>query len=195
MSLEAIHPQKKYLEKVGAKQPPKTSVIKNGLFDNHGKKKTDSVDKVSLSTGMSTRQIQELLTSEIGKKVEAMFKEAGIDPLEMAGIDWSPEAVAGRIFDGTTSLFEIWRDQHTDMNETELIDSFEKTIRKSVDQGAQEAAVLIGGLNADDSVTDTASKTMSILHQKYDSFFAKMRTDLADQTISKEAAKSIETVV
>jgi len=154
--------------------------------------KTKSIDTVDLKTGLSIQEIQSLLTTEIGKKLEAMFSRYGLDPLAMAGVDWSPEATAGRIFDMTTSLYEVWKEQHKGASDEELIDGFEKTIRKAVDQGASEAMEIISALDVDDSIKATAAETMSILHSRYDDFFSKLRAALPSQEASSEAQASID---
>ena len=63
------------------------------------------------------------------------------------------------------------------MSEKELIDSFEKVLRKSVDQGATEAIGLISARNFDneDSLVKTAEDTIGLVHQKFDDYFADLR--------------------
>ena len=134
------------------------------------------MDKDDLKTGLSLERIQDLLTTEIGKKVDEMMAAAGIDMTAAAGLDWSPEATAGRIFDMTTGLFGVWKDQHPDQSEEELVDSFEKVIRSSVDQGASEAMAIISAGGIGDDVLSVSEKTMSTLHERYDAFFEDLRS-------------------
>lgn len=149
---------------------------------------TNSVDKINLSVGMSIDDVNRLMMSEVGKKVEAMFEEAGIDPAAVAETDWSPEATAERIFRSTTGLFEIWKSQNKEMSEEELIDSFESVLRKSVDQGANEAIGLIEarGFEKEESVVSTARETVSLVHNKFDDYFESLRTGLEEAADSSQ---------
>ncbi len=140
------------------------------------KKASPGMDKVDLRSGFSLERIQSLLTTEIGKKVDEMMAAAGIDITAAAGLDWSPEATAGRIFDMTTGLFSVWKNQHADMSEDELVDSFEKVIRSSVDQGASEAMGILSASGVNDDALSVSEKTMSVLHSKYDDFFEGLRS-------------------
>jgi len=161
-----------------------TVVISGAKKDSNqqvgGNQGGQSVDQVNLSTTFSIEEVNRLMESEIGKKVADMFKEAAIDPSSIADTDWSPEATAERIFQGTTGMFEIWREQHKDQSEAELIDSFEEVLRKSVDKGAEEAIGLIKArlFDNEDSVVGTAMDTMSLVHKKFDDFFENLRANL-----------------
>jgi hypothetical protein len=172
-------------------------IIDTVSFSNKTQKKrgevTASVDRVNLSTKMSVDDINRLLESEVGKKVKQLFEDADINPAAVADTDWSPEAVADRIFRGSTGLFEIWRGQHSEMSEKELVDSFEKVLRKSVDQGASEAVGLISARNFDDedALIQTAEDTIALVHQKFDDYFADLRDKLSgDQNGTSPASTS-----
>jgi hypothetical protein len=136
-----------------------------------------SVDRVDLSAGLSVDEVNQLLEKEVGRKVREMLDEAGIEPTALADRDWSPEATAERIFRGTTGLFEIWKSQHRDMSEEELIDSFEHVLRASVDRGATEAIGLIEArkFESEDTIVDTARETIGLVHEKFDSYFKSLR--------------------
>ncbi|MBN2717664.1 MAG: DUF5610 domain-containing protein [Deltaproteobacteria bacterium] len=160
----------------------------------HGK----TVDRVDLSRTFSVEDVNHLLVTEVGRKIEKMFEEAGIDPVAIADTDWSPEATAERIFRGTTGLFEIWKAQHKDMSEAELIDSFEQVLRSSVDQGAQEAIGLIEARKFEDeeNIVGTAKETMGLVHAKFDDYFTALRERLngegetTDTTQTKDSGSS-----
>jgi len=140
----------------------------------------NSMDRVDLSKTLSVEDVNHLLVTEVGRKIEKMFEEAGIDPAAVADTDWSPAATAERIFRGTTGLFGIWKAQHKDMSEAELIDSFEQVLRSSVNQGAQEAIGLIEARQFEDeeNIVGTAKDTVSLVHQKFDDYFTSLRERL-----------------
>ncbi|MCP4600808.1 MAG: hypothetical protein GY847_09795 [Proteobacteria bacterium] len=139
-------------------------------------------DKIDLKGGMSLERIQSLLTTEIGKKIDESLASAGIDITAAAGIDWSPEATAGRIFDFTTGLIDVWRRQHPKMSEEEVINSFEKVIRGSVDRGASEAMGILKSAGIENDATSVAEKTMSVLHKNYDDYFANLKAEVEEET-------------
>ena len=175
-----------YRQKLDRLLPPQKEARRRDVGNgNHNKVSVE--DRVSLSTGVSLERIQSLLQTEIGKKVDAMFRDAGIDAETTAGLDWSPEATSERIFDMTTGLFGVWREQHKEMSEAELIDSFENVIRTSVDKGADQAIALIGEAGFGEQTRDVTDKTMTRLHEKYDDYFAGLRESLnsseADQDL------------
>jgi hypothetical protein len=147
-----------------------------------------SVDRVDLSAGLSVDEVNQLLEKEVGRKVREMLDEAGIEPTALADRDWSPEATAERIFRGTTGLFEIWKSQHRDMSEEELIDSFEHILRASVDRGATEAIGLIEArkFESEDSILDTAKETVGLVHEKFDSYFGSLREGSTDNNSSEK---------
>jgi hypothetical protein len=141
-----------------------------------------SMDRVNLTARLSIDDVNRFLQSEVGKKVKGMFEDANIDIAQVADTDWSPEAVADRIFTGSTGLFGVWRNQHPEMSETELIDSFENVLRTSVDWGAAEAVGLISARNFDgeDALLKTADDTISLVHKKFDDYFAGLRERLSE---------------
>ena len=148
------------------------------------------MDRVDLSTRLSIDDVNRLLESEVGKKVKGMFEDANIDIAQVADTDWSPEAVADRIFTGSTGLFGVWRNQHPKMSESELIDSFEKVLRTSVDRGAAEAVGLISARNFDgeDALLKTADDTVSLVHKKFDDYFAGLRENLSESASGDPSA-------
>lgn len=159
----------------------KTDTVDLSGKKNSPSKVVNTIDMVNLSVGLSIDEVNRMMVSEVGKRVNAMFEEAGIEPTDIANTDWSSDATATRIFEGTTNMFEIWRSQNKDMEEAELIDSFEEVLRKSVDMGASEAIGLIEGRGFDDEVVGTAQETMSLVHSKFDEYFGNLRSALEQE--------------
>jgi hypothetical protein len=131
-------------------------------------------DTVALSSSLTLSQIQDHLKTAIGEKVAGLFAEAGIEPAEAAGVDFSPEATAGRIVDFSTGLFEIFKDQNRDLSQEEVIDKFEATLRGAVDEGAGQAFAIIGATLGEDALS-IGRQTIDLVHSKYDDFFASLR--------------------
>jgi hypothetical protein len=126
-------------------------------------------------------QINRALQTSIGQKVEALFEKAGIEMSSIAGADWSAEATSDRLFKMNASLFEVWKSQNKNMSEIEQVDSFEKVIRKSMDQGASEAISLLSFKGfAEDDITMTSRLTMKLVHERFDVFFDNLRESISD---------------
>lgn len=157
-----------------------TSPIATNLLSPKGTSGSNPMDRVDLTGEVSAEWIYEVLSNEIGKKVDAMLGEQGIEPLSMADLDLSPEATAGRIFDFTTAFYGMYRAQNEEMTEEEAIAGFEELMRGAVDKGAAQAMSILESysLNGDPAV-NAAKETMSILHGMYDDFFAELREGLA----------------
>ena len=133
-------------------------------------------DTLDLSTGLTLEKIQDLLKTSIGEKVAGLFAEAGVAPAEAAGVDFSPEATADRIVDFSAGLYDIFKDQNTHLSDADVIDKFEATLRKAVDQGAAEAFSLIGATLGEDAL-EVGHRTMDLVHARYDEFFSQLRGD------------------
>ena len=131
-----------------------------------------AVDTSRLSDGLSAEFIQRALTTEVGKQVQAMLDTQGIDVASLAGRDFSPEAVAERVFDFTTGLQGAFAAQRPEMSGEEARDAFESTLRDAVQSGYQEAMDMLPDIEGVEDVRATAEETMSLLDKLYDAFFA-----------------------
>jgi len=165
-----------------AKQPEKLQAIES---------KGIQLDKVDLSKGVSARWIQEVLSTEIGNKVNGMLEAEGLDILSAGGLDWSPEGTAKRIFDFTTSMYGLYKEQHPDMTGKEVVVGFEKMVRSSVDKGFQEAMNILAAHNLDEESTNVAKDTMTKLHEMYDEYFSGLRAGLKGDEESAAQADSM----
>lgn len=138
-----------------------------------------AMDTVSINPEAGLYLSQEVLETEIGKKVSELFEKAGVKLSDAVGIDFSPKATATRIFDFSTGMLGIWRAQNPNLSEEELMDSFEKTIRGAVDDGYSQAMNILEGMGLADAARGTAEETMSLLDQMFDHFFGTSDEDKA----------------
>jgi hypothetical protein len=129
----------------------------------------------------SVRFVQDHLESEIGKQLEEAFGEFPASSDGHDDADLSSEATAQRIFSLSKDLFELWRDQNSDMSEEELIDSFDEAVRNSVDQGYARAVDIFSSVEIDDSVLETAVETVSILHRLLNEYCADLYAQLDER--------------
>ncbi len=141
----------------------------------------DVLDQVQLSAKVDETFIQRTLSTTIGQKVDEMLKANGLDINQLMGVDWSPEATSQRIFDFTTSFFDMYRMQHEDESLEEQIAGFEKMVRGAVGKGYQEAVGILNGYEVDKGSLSVAEETMSQLYKKYDEFFAGLRSSTSEE--------------
>lgn len=142
--------------------------------------RTERKDRIHLSPEATQKYGQAKLQEHILGKLKEQLAAAGVDFDAAAGLDWSPDATAQRIFGFATGLMGIFRDQNPELSESEVIDKFESTVRGAVDEGYSQAIGILQGLNVGDEVLDTAQTTIDKVHTLFDDFFANLRSQLPD---------------
>ncbi|MEE9386568.1 MAG: DUF5610 domain-containing protein [Nannocystaceae bacterium] len=154
--------------------PPPAARLEAGHSRRSGGSRS-AVDSLTLSSEAVLRITSEALEAEFGAKIAAKFDAAGIDLSQGAGLDWSPEATAQRIFDFSAGMFEIWKSQNEDMSEKDQIDTFEETIRGAIGEGYGSAIDTLKAMEVGEEVLSVSEKTMSALASMLDDFFGKLR--------------------
>jgi hypothetical protein len=170
--------------------PPTNAPLRKSGSDNPPGAITPSplhpagTDSVQISAKVQAKQLQDALLSEIGKRIDAVLGEAGVDLREAAGLDWSAEATAERIFSFAIASFGAFVDRHQELTEEERITRFESLIRGAVDAGARDAMAVLTSAGVEDQTRPLAEETMALVHQKFDKFFDEQREALAPSTAS-----------
>lgn len=132
-------------------------------------------DSVTLSPEVMNTRAQQALETEVGQKISAAFKEAGVDLDQAMGMDWSVDATAQRIADFATGFFQTYKDQHPELSEEEASEGFETLMRGAIDKGAGQALEILQGMSVDSEITTRATDTITKVHSLLDDFFAKTR--------------------
>lgn len=146
-------------------------------------------DSVDLSMSMSLKEINERMSTKIGRKLDEALKAEGVDLRSAAGLDWSPEATATRLFEAISGLLPVWEAQHPEMSRDEVVDSFESVIRDAIDLGYSQAMEVLEPLDIDDGVKAVAEETISLLHGKFDVFFMSLREELKERSSAPHEAE------
>lgn len=133
---------------------------------------------IDISGEVQAKQLQDALLSEIGKKIDAVLGDAGVDLRDAAGMDWSAEATADRIFNFAAASFETFAERHDELTPEEQLDQFESLIRGAVDSGAQDAMAILVSAGYEDETRPLAERTMELVHEKFDDFFEDRRSKL-----------------
>ncbi len=148
--------------------------VRQPAKDGEVRQKPVSPDVVELSPRakeamFSQSKIEEMLHAKLAKALEA----EGIDLSEHQGIDYSPDAVSQRIVDYSISLYGVFREQNTELSESDAMNKFESTIRGAVGVGYDDAMKALEGVGLPDEVTALGEETMSMVNARFDEFFAK----------------------
>lgn len=160
--------------------PTRKDVAADAVKDTGAK--TERRDRLHLSPEATQKYGQAQLQEHILGKLKEQLAAAGVDFDAAAGLDWSPDATAQRIFGFATGLMGIFRDQNPELSETELIDKFESTVRGAVDDGYSQAIGILQGLSVGDDVLTTAQTTIDKVHSLFDDFFAGLRGEQSEAT-------------
>ncbi len=144
--------------------------------DAEVRQKPASPDIVELSPRakdamFSQSKIEQMMQEKLAKALEA----EGIDLSEHQGIDYSPDAVSQRIVDYSISLYGVFREQNEHLSEEESMNKFESTIRGAVSTGYGDAMKALEGIGLPEEVTSMGEETMSMVHSRFDEFFAQKR--------------------
>lgn len=114
---------------------------------------------------------------EMTKDVQEEEKKSKIDALvEKLDDYWKPDAVAGRIFDFATGLFEGYKERHG--VGTEQLDKFYEMIKEAVEEGYKQAKDMLGALS--EEVTGVLEDTMNKFGEKFEGWYKKMREEVPE---------------
>jgi hypothetical protein len=139
---------------------------------------TDSV-RISDITDSKTL-IQQTLFGKVSARIEEMLNTQGLSLSDAEGQDWSPEAVSQRIVDFTTGFYGMFKQQHPEMSDEEVVSAFESLVRGAVDDGSGQAMNVLTGQGMDGHVKGVVSETMQLVHSKLDEYFASLREQLSE---------------
>jgi len=173
-----------------SQMPTKAPPGRGSLAEMKGLSRKTSPERVSLSAAAGAASAQNTLETSMADKVREMFSEYGIEQPDYAGVDFSPQATAQRIFGFASGMMSVYADQHPELSGDELIDSFESTIRGAVDEGYGEAIEILQGMQMSDEVLSTAEETKSILDGLFDDFFSDLRGGSEAETAAETVAQT-----
>jgi len=112
--------------------------------------------------------LNDLLAPELG--------ENAIQNAASSGIDFSPEATADRIVSLSTGFYELFKEQHNNEDEAEVLDKFMATIGKGIERGFNEAREILAGLNVlEGDIARTIDETYALVQQGLTAFEAQFK--------------------
>jgi len=153
---------------------PKTGGQKGGVA---GLLKQDSVE-IGMGGPPTMEKILELLTNRINSQIENLFpgtEGITIDEATLS-MDWSPEAVSGKIVDFATSFFGAFQTEHPELGGEESVKGFMSLIRDAIEEGFKQAKDILGAMSVlEGGVTDTVDQTYGLTMEKLDAFETRQR--------------------
>jgi hypothetical protein len=130
-------------------------------------------DSVSFSNELNLRLSQDILNSEIGRRIDKLFEEHGVDLDEHVDEDMSVKATSDRIADFALGQFDVYKKQHADLDEETVKKKFETEIRAAVNSGYDEAVKILKGMQVTQDVLDISKQTIDAVHKRFDDFFGE----------------------
>lgn len=119
--------------------------------------------------GVKDQPLALLYKSAIENLNEVLAPELGENAIQNAydsGMDFSPEATAGRIVDFATAFFANYQENHPDMADDEALDGFMDVIGGAIQQGFDEARDILDGLQVlEGDVADGIDQTFQLIQQ------------------------------
>lgn len=109
----------------------------------------------------------------INKELEPTLGKNAAQKAFDEGIDFSPEATAGRIVDFATSFFPLYQQQHSGNGESleKQLDSFLNVVGGGVEQGFGEAKDILTGLKVfNGEIEENANATYDLIYEGFAKF-------------------------
>ncbi len=142
------------------------------------------VDAVNVNIRIDEGFANRVVSDSLNDKLNAMFQEAGMDTtvesLLQGGVDFSPEATAGRIVEFATSFFGQYQENNPEMEEGEQAEKFASMIKGAIEEGfagAQEMLEVLG--QVDPNVQDGIDKTYDLVMKGMDDWVAQRAEQVA----------------
>jgi hypothetical protein len=139
--------------------------------------------EVSLKDGPSVMSLLfRTAIEEINKHMPATSKNNTIQNAYENNVDVSPKATAERIFTGATAFFNAYKEQNTDLSESEALTKFMGVIRGGINTGFGEARDILESLSVlEDKIASDIDLTYDYVQTGLDEFNQKI-TSALEQT-------------
>lgn len=179
MSISSINNQSTSIEQV------KPSYNASDLKKENNQKIVQAQLDVSLKDGPNVMSLLfRTALEEINKQLGASNNpENHIQKAYDNELDISPEATAKRIFTGATAFFNAYKEQNSELSESEALTQFMEVIRSGIDTGFGEARNIL------ESLSVLEGEIASNIDLTYD--FVKVGLDEFNQKITEQLEEDI----
>ena len=119
-------------------------------------------------TSQAADQPQHLLfktaINEINKILEPYLGADSAQQAYDSGLDVTPEATADRIVQGSTAFFNAFKEQHSELNDADVLNEFLSVIGGGIDQGFEEARDILDSLKVlEGKIAEDIDSTYSLV--------------------------------
>jgi hypothetical protein len=137
-------------------------------------------DKVSVGYGNSGKAVGLTARQIVDKINELIAPAAQKYGWKTAPEVPSPEEAAERIVTHVAGLYQVYKDQHPELDDEEMLERFMAAVRKGVETGYGDAVKILDGFGAFgfDGVQDRVTLTKSLIDDKINAFETQKREDL-----------------
>ncbi|WP_426356874.1 DUF5610 domain-containing protein [Pseudocolwellia sp. HL-MZ19] len=139
--------------------------------------------EVSLKDGPSVMSLLfRTAIEEINKHMPTGSKESTIEKAYENNIDVSPQATAKRIISGATAFFNAYKEQNSELTETEALNQFMGVIRSGIDTGFGEARNILDGLSVlEDELASEIDATYDFVQTGLNEFSEKLTAKIEEE--------------
>jgi hypothetical protein len=133
---------------------------------------------IAVSIQSKNEPLALLLKSAINGINATLKPQFGDNALQAAvSQDNTPEGTAGRIVSISTGFFELYKQQHPNENEADVLKKFMATISSGVDTGFKEARDILQGMGVlKGDIASNIDKTYALVQKGYADFAASFST-------------------
>ena len=118
---------------------------------------------------------------EINKHMPSTSNENTIQKAYDKNIDTSPQATAKRIFTGATAFFNAYKEQNSDLSETEALTKFMGVIRDGIDTGFGDARTILNSLSVlEDEIASDIDTTYDFVQTGLSEFNQKITAQIEE---------------
>lgn len=139
--------------------------------------------EVSLKDGPSVMSLLfRTAIEEINKHMPATGKESTIEKAYENNLDVSSEATAKRIITGATAFLNAYKEQNSDLSESEALTQFMGVIRSGIDTGFGEARDILDRLSVlEDEIASEIDLTYDFVQEGLNDFSQKITAKLEEE--------------
>jgi hypothetical protein len=186
MAISGINSQKAPIEATKDTSKPSYNIAE--MKSNNDKKIVEAQLAVSLKDGPSVMSL--LLRTAIEEINKHMPDSSGENTIQKAyenNVDFSPQATAKRILTGATAFFNAYKEQNTDLSETEALAKFMGVIRSGIDTGFGEARDILENLSVlEDEIASDIDITYDYIQTGLTEFNQKIIAKLEEDSAELE---------
>ncbi|MCJ8318042.1 MAG: DUF5610 domain-containing protein [Colwellia sp.] len=186
-----MHIQPHTQDTIASTQPNSAESVKpNVSAYQQSKKMQDLAILTAVSNNSVADNPMDLLyktaIEEINKVLEPIFGKNAAQAAYESNVDFSPEATAQRIVQGSAAFYEAFKQQNSELDDEESLNEFINVISSGIDKGFEEAKGILGSLSVlEGDIESNIDLTYGFVQQGLVNFKEQFLASLAESDNSK----------